>query len=214
MKLYTFPPAPNPKRLDIFILEKGIEIDTTLIDLMAGEQRREPFLSINPWGTVPALVLDDGTVMTEVIGILNYLEALYPEVPLLGTDPISRAQILSWDHRCFSEGFIAVAEVLRNSSEVFVNRALPGPIAYAQIPALVERGQKRIHGFYQVLDEHLQEKDFMVGDTFTVADIAAYVFVNFSGWVKETIPDECQYLLAWYKNISERPSLQSEGIQS
>lgn len=209
MKLYTFPPAPNPKRLDIFIAEKGVKIDTSPVDLMAGEQRREPFLSVNPWGTVPTLVLDDGTVMTEVIGILSYLEELYPQVPLLGLDPVSRAQILSWDHRCFSEGFNGVAEVLRNSSDAFVGRALPGPIAYAQIPDLVERGRKRIHGFYRVLDEHLKGKPFMVGNTFTVADIAAYVFVNFSGWVKETIPDECEHLSAWYQKVAERPSIQS-----
>lgn len=209
MKLYTFPPAPNPKRLDIFIAEKGIEIETITVDLMAGEHRKAPYLSINPWGTVPALVLDDGTLMTEVIGMLYYLEELYPEVPLLGSDTVSRAQILSWDHRCFFEGFSSVAEVLRNSSEAFVDRALPGPISYAQIPDLVDRGRKRIHGFYHVLDKHLEGKPFMVGDTFTVADIAAYVFVSFSGWVKETIPDDCQYLLAWYQKVSERPSVKS-----
>lgn len=214
MKLYTFPPAPNPKRLDIFIREKGIEIDTTSIDLMAGEHRKEPYLSINPWGTVPALVLNDGTLMTEVIGILSYLEELYPQVSLMGNDPISRAQILSWDHRCFSEGITAVGEVFRNSSEVFVDRSLPGPIAYAQIPDLIERGRKRIHGFYQVLDQHLldqhtKDKKFMVGDAFSVADISAYVFINFSGWVKETIPGECEHLSAWHQKISERSSTQS-----
>ena len=207
MKLYTFPPAPNPKRLSIFLAEKGIDVETVIVDLMAGEQRKEPYLSVNPWGTVPVLVLEDGTVMTEVIGILSYLEELYPQTPLLGTDPASRAQALSWDHRCFSEGFTGVAEVLRNSAEVFAGRALPGPVSYEQIPELVERGRKRIHSFYGVLNEHLKNKSFMVGDTFTVADIAAYVFVDFSGWVKETIPEECEHLLAWYQRVSERPSV-------
>jgi len=209
MKLYTFPPAPNPKRLDIFIAEKGIEIEIITVDLMAGEHRKASYLSVNPWGTVPALVLDDGTLMTEVIGMLSYLEELYPEVPLLGSDPVSRAQILSWDHRCFFEGFSSVAEVLRNSSEAFVDRALPGPISYAQIPDLIERGRKRIQGFYHVLNEHLKGKPFMVGDTFTVADIAAYVFVNFSSWVKEAVPDESEHLSAWYQKVSVRPSVQS-----
>lgn len=207
MKLYTFPPAPNPKRLSIFLEEKGINLETVVVDLMAGEQRKEPYLSVNSWGTVPALVLDDGTVMTEVIGILSYLEELYPQTLLLGNDPISRAQVLSWDHRCFSEGFTGVAEVLRNSVEVFAGRALPGPVSYEQIPKLVERGRKRIHSFYDVLNEHLKNKNFMVGDTFTVADIGAYVFVDFSGWVKETIPDECEHLLAWHQRISERSSV-------
>jgi len=207
MKLYTFPPAPNPKRLSLFLAEKSIDIETVIVDLMEGEQRKEPYLSVNAWGTVPALVLDDGTLMIEVIGIFSYLEELYPQAPLLGTDPISRAQVLSWDHRCFSEGFTGVAEVLRNSVEVFAGRALPGPVSYEQIPELVERGRKRIYSFYDVLNGHLKNKNFMVGDTFTVADIGAYVFVDFSGWVKETIPDNCQYLLAWHQRISERPSV-------
>ncbi|PCJ90581.1 MAG: glutathione S-transferase [Porticoccaceae bacterium] len=209
MKLYTFPPAPNPKRLNIFLLEKEISIETEIVDLMAGEHRREPFLSINRHGTVPALVLDDGTVMTEVIGILSYLEALYPKTPLLGTDPLFRAQILSWDHRCFVEGFTGVAEALRNSAEAFAGRALPGPVAYEQIDELVERGRKRIQTFYRVLDEHLDGRHFMVGDTFTMADIAAYVFVDFSGWVKETIPKECGHLAVWYQQVSSRSSVQS-----
>lgn len=209
MKLYTFPPAPNPKRLSLFLAEKGIEIETVNIDLMLGEHREPSYLSVNPLGTVPALVLDDGTVMTEVIGILSYLEAVYPETPLLGTDPVSRAQILSWDHRCFVEGFTGVAEVLRNSSKNFEGRALAGPVSYEQIPELINRGRKRIHTFYQVLDEHLKGKQFMVGDSFSVADIIAYVFVDFSGWVKETIPEGSQNLLAWHENVSQRPAIQS-----
>lgn len=209
MKLYTFLSAPNPKRLNIFLLEKEINIETEVVDLMTGEHRREPFLSINPHGTVPALVLDDGSVMTEVIGMLSYLEALYPKTPLLGTDPLSQAQILSWDHRCFSEGFAGVAEVLRNSAEAFIGRALPGPTPYEQIPELVERGRKRVQTFYRVLDKHLDGRRFMVGDTFTVADIAAYVFVDFSGWVKEGIPEDCGHLVEWHQQVSNRPSVQS-----
>ena len=209
MKLYTFPPAPNPKRLSIFIAEKGITLETITVDLMSGEHRKEPYLTVNPLGTVPALVLADGTVMSEVIGILSYLEALYPQIPLLGTDPLSRAEVLSWDHRCFVEGIVGVAEAFRNSSEAFVGRGLSGPVPYEQIPELVDRGHKRIQAFYHVLDEHLDGCEFMVGDTFTVADIAAYVFVNFSGWVKETIPEECVHLAAWYHQVSARPSVQS-----
>ena len=154
-------------------------------------------------------MLDDGSVMSEVIGILSYLEELHPQIPLLGTDPRSRAEILSWDHRCFVEGIVGVAEALRNSSESFVGRALSGPVSYEQIPELVDRGHKRIQAFYHVLDKHLEGRKFMVGDTFTVADIAAYVFVSFSGWVKETIPDEYVHLTAWYQQVSCRPSVQS-----
>lgn len=209
MKLYIFPPAPNPRRLAIFLNEKGIVLDSQLVDLRAGEQFQPEFLAINPCGTVPTLVLDDGTVLTEVIGIYSYLEALYPDNPLMGADPLSRALIISWDHRCFVEGFLAVAETLRNANKAFAGHALPGQVAYEQIPELAERGRRRIHAFYRVLDEHLANRNFMVGEQFSIADIAAWVFVNFSGWVKETVPDDCARLQHWYQATSERPSIQA-----
>jgi len=178
MRLYTYPPAPNPMRLDIFLSEKGIEIETEHVDLMAKEQFGESFRAVNSGGTVPALVLDDGEVLTEVVGMYSYLEDIYPQRPLLGTDPLSRALILSWDHRCFTDGFQAVAEVLRNSGPSFGRRALPGPISYEQIPELADRGNDRIQAFYRVLNEHLEGREFMVGDDFTIADISAYVFIR------------------------------------
>ncbi|MDX2350112.1 MAG: glutathione S-transferase family protein [Porticoccus sp.] len=209
MKLYTYPPAPNPMRLDIFLAEKGIDIETEHVDLMAREQFNESFRTVNSWGTVPALVLDDGEVLTEVVGMYSYLEDIYPQTPLLGTDPLSRALILSWDHHCFTDGFQAVAEVLRNSAPGFAGRALPGPVSYEQIPELADRGNERIQAFYRVLNEHLEGREFMVGDNFTIADISAYVFVKFSGWVKATIPDECVHLSAWCQQISTRDSVPS-----
>jgi len=209
MRLYTYPPAPNPMRLDIFLSEKGIEIETEHVDLMAKEQFGESFRAVNSGGTVPALVLDDGEVLTEVVGMYSYLEDIYPQRPLLGTDPLSRALILSWDHRCFTDGFQAVAEVLRNSAPSFARRALPGPISYEQIPELADRGNDRIQAFYRVLNEHLEGREFMVGDDFTIADISAYVFVKFSGWVKATIPDGCVHLRAWCQQVSSRDSVQS-----
>jgi glutathione S-transferase len=209
MKLYTYPPAPNPMRLNIFLAEKGIQIETEQVDLMEREQFNESFRAVNSWGTVPALVLDDGVVLTEVVGMYRYLEDIYPQKPLLGTDPISRALILSWDHRCFTDGFQAVAEVLRNSAPGFAGRALPGPVSYEQISELADRGNERIQAFYGVLNKHLEGREFMVGDNFTVADIAAYGFVTFSGWVKATIPDECVHLSTWHQQISTRESVQS-----
>ncbi|MEH6617519.1 MAG: glutathione S-transferase family protein [Porticoccus sp.] len=209
MKLYTYPPAPNPMRLDIFLSEKGIEIETEHVDLMAKEQFGESFRAVNSVGTVPALVLDDGEVLTEVVGMYSYLEDIYPQKPLLGTDPLSRALILSWDHCCFTDGFQAVAEVLRNSAPGFAGRALPGPVSYEQISELAERGNERIQAFYRVLNKHLEGREFMVGDNFTIADISAYVFVKFSGWVKATIPDECVHLSAWCQRVSTRDSVQS-----
>lgn len=208
MKLYTFPPAPNPRRLAIFLAEKGIALDTQLVDLRGGEQFLQQYQAVNPRETVPALVLDDGTLLTEVVGMYIYLESLYPDQPLLGSDPLSRAEIISWDHRCFVDGFQAVAETLRNSNKAFAGHALPGPVGYEQIPELAARGRQRIQAFYRVLDAHLQGREYIVGKNFSVADIAAWVFVEFSGWVKEQVPEACTALAEWCEKTRIRPSIQ------
>src|SRR6056297_3197147 len=144
MHLYTYDPAPNPRRLGLFLEWKGIEIETTQVDLMQLEQLGETYRAINPAGTVPALILDDGTLMTEVIAICDYLEALHPEKPLFGEGPLARAQVLSWDHHLFLSVFMAIAETLRNGNPAFEDRALPGPFKVTQIPALCERGRSRL----------------------------------------------------------------------
>ena len=115
MKLYTFDPAPNPKRLALFMQYKGIEIETQQIDMMAGEQLGDDFRKINPECTVPALMLDDGTVLTEVVGICAYLEELYPDKPLMGSTALEKALVISWDHKLFLGVMMAIASMLRNT---------------------------------------------------------------------------------------------------
>jgi glutathione S-transferase len=197
MHLYTFEAAPNPRRLGLFLAYKGIELATTQVDLMKGEQQSEAFRAINPHCTVPALILDDGTLLTEVIGICDYLESRYPEKPLLGTSALERAQVLSWDHRLFLGVFLAIAEVLRNGNPAFKDRALPGPHRTSQIPALVDRGRERLAQAWPSLDEALAGREFLVGDGITLADLDLLVAVDFAGWVKETVPEQCENLLAW-----------------
>lgn len=207
MKLYDFKPAPNPLRLGLFMSEKGIEIPSETIDLMKGGQFSKEYKAINPMMTVPTLVLDDGTVLTEVISMYSYLEEAYPDTPLMGNTAVERAQVLAWDHRCFAEGMMGIADVLRNSSKAFENRALPGRVNLPQVPDLVERGQKRIAGFFQNLEDHLNGREYMVGDHFTAADISAFVFINFCGWVKATVPDDCPSVKAWSERIAQRPAI-------
>ncbi|MFN2288580.1 MAG: glutathione S-transferase family protein [Chromatocurvus sp.] len=201
MHLYTYDPAPNPRRLGLFLAWKDIDIDTTQVDLMHLEQLDEAYQRVNPSGTVPALVLDDGTLMTEVIAICDYLESLYPQKPLLGTTPLLRAQVLGWDHQIYMNAFSAVAEILRNGNANFADRALPGPTRVPQIPALVDRGRERLRRGWQTYDDVFSERDFLVGDALTLADIDLLVCSEFAGWVKESIPDSCGALLAWRDRV-------------
>lgn len=209
MQLYTFPPAPNPRRLQIFLAEKGISIPTQNVDLMKGEQHAETFRTINPLRTVPTLVTDEGETLAQVCAICDYLEGLHPEPPLLGRTALEKALIREWCHRIFNEGLGAVAEVFRNGNPAFAGRALPGPLDLDQIPELVERGLKRLDAFWKTLDEHLRERDYLVGGAFSMADIDAAVTCGFAGWVRRRIPEECPRLKGWYEAIKTRPSLQA-----
>jgi glutathione S-transferase len=196
MKLYTYDPAPNPQRLTYFLAHKGIEIETVQIDMMGNEQLSDEYQAVNPLGTLPALILDDGTVLTEVIGICAYLEALHPEKPLLGTTPLEKAQVLSWDHKLFNSLMMAVAEALRNGTQAFENRALPGPLDVPQIAELVERGKLRLNHAWPSLNDELQGRDWLVGDTMTLADIDLMICGGFSRWVKCSPPENCANLHA------------------
>ncbi|HEY7775581.1 MAG TPA: glutathione S-transferase family protein [Kineobactrum sp.] len=197
MKLYTFDPAPNARRLQMMLDYKGINIDTVQVNMMKLEQLGEDFRRINPLGTVPALVLDDGTVLTEVIGACVYLEELYPEHPLMGTGALEKALVISWCHRLFNALFHPIAEIFRNGNPAFAGRALPGPISLEQIPALVERGQKRLEGGWAMVDAALANNGFLVNDTFSMADIDLLTCIEFAGWIKESVPESCSNLHAW-----------------
>ena len=202
MKLYTYDPAPNPKRLTLFMAYKGIEIETQQIDMMAAEQLGETFRSINSECTVPALVLDDGTVLTEVVGICCYLEELYPSRPLMGQTALERAQVISWDHKLFVGSIQAVASMLRNSSKGFTGRALSGPLDIPQIPELVDRGLLQLQYTLPKLDAHLAQSPWVAGKNFTLADIDLLVVVDFMAWVKQTIPEGCKHLSDWHQRAS------------
>lgn len=197
MHLYTFSSAPNPRRLALFIDYKHLDVPTTEIDMRAGEHLGEPFLAVNPHGTVPALVTDEGITLTEVIGICAYLEAKFPDRPLLGEDPLEHALVLSWDHRIFVSVLEAFAEILRNRSPAFARRALPGPIAVEQIPELVDRGRQRYRSSLQLIDREMGDRPFLCGDRFTLADISLLVAIETGSWVKEALPEDCSTLQAW-----------------
>ena len=186
--------------------EKGIEIDTVQVDLMKGEQLTEEFREINPLGQVPVLELDDGTRITEVMAICRYLEEIYPDNSLFGRDPVERAKVESINDQLQANGMVAVMEAFRNATPGFVDRAMPGPHNYEQIPALSERGLLRLDNFFSDLEAHLASNQYMVEDYFSIADNTGFTVVEFARWVKKSIPDECSEVNRWYHQIKQRPS--------
>lgn len=204
MKFYDCETAPSPGRVRFFIAEKGIDIDTVQVDLGSREQFSDEFRAINPDCVVPALELDDGSVITEVVAICDYLEAKFPEPPLMGRSDEERARILMWNAKVEQQGLFAVADVFRNTVKGFKDRAMTGPDAYAQLPELAERGRKRIEAFYRRLDGHLANNEFVAGDRYSMADITAKVSVDFAARAKMPTPDDAKNVQRWHGLVSAR----------
>ena len=205
--LYDCATAPSPRRARILLAEKGVAHETVQVDLRSGEQLGEAFRRINPQCTVPALRTGEGAVLTDNAGIAAYLEARYPEPPLLGTTPLEKARIASWNWRVEFEGLLAIAETLRNSSPAMANRALPGPQDYAQIPELAQRGLARVRNFFATLDERLAGSEFVAGEHFSIADITAVVAVDFARVVKVKVDEQHPNLQRWRAAMGQRPSM-------
>jgi glutathione S-transferase len=205
--LYDCATAPSPRRARILLAEKGIPHETVMVDLRTGEQMSEAFRAINPQCTVPALRTEEGSVLTDNPGIAAYLEAKFPEPPMLGRTPLEKAQVASWNWRVEFEGLIAVADALRNSSPAMVNRALPGPNDYPQIPELAQRGLARVQQFFVMLDAHLATSEFVAGDNFSIADITAVVGVDFARVVKVKPTEQHPNLQRWRAAMALRPAM-------
>ncbi|WP_197917111.1 glutathione S-transferase family protein [Thiosulfatihalobacter marinus] len=206
MIFYDCNTAPSPRRARMFIAEKGIEIETRNIDLSKGEQLGPDYLAVNPRATVPALVTQGGQVLGENIAIAAYLEALFPEPPLMGEGAEEKGSVMMWNAMSEFQGGWAVAEALRNAHPAMKDRALPGPESYRQIPELAERGHARLNVFFDLLEQRLQESPYLASGRFTLADITAFVFCDFARVVRRAIPEENGATRDWFARISERDS--------
>jgi glutathione S-transferase len=208
MKLYECHATPNPRRARMFLAEKGITVPLVEVNLIEGENRRPPFLAINPRGLLPTLELDDGTRFDEVMAICRYFEELYPMPPLLGRTPVERARVESLQRRAEFDGMIAGSEVFRNQHPKFADRSLPGAPqeTLPAIPELVARGRSGIVRFHDWLEETLAHSEFLAGDAFTMVDITALCAVDFHAWIEIRIPESNVHTQRWYAAVSSRPS--------
>jgi len=206
MKFYDCKTAPSPRRVRIFLAEKSVEIETAQVDLGKGEQLNEAYREVNPDCAVPALQLDDGSHISEVLVICQYIEETYPEPALMGGTAEERARVSMWNAKVEQQGLLAMADAFRNSAKGLENRAVTGPDAYPQIPELAERGRLRVLQFFKRLDAQLASSRFVAGDRYSMADITAMVLVDFAGWIKIQVPDEATNIARWYAEVSKRPS--------
>jgi glutathione S-transferase len=205
--LYDCSTAPSPRRARILLAEKGVVHDTVQIDLRTGEQFGDAYRAINPQCTVPALRTEEGPVLTDNAGIAAYLEARFPQPALLGSTPLEKAEIASWNWRLEFEGLMAIAEALRNSVPAMANRALPGPVEYAQIPELAQRGLARLQQFMDTLDQRLAGREFVATDRFSIADITAVVAVDFARVVRVKPGEQHAHLRRWHGAMAGRPAV-------
>lgn len=200
MKLYEGARAPNPRRVRIFLAEKGISVPTELVDIGTLQQKSAAYTAINPLQRVPALVLDDGTVLTESIAICRYFEALYPDPPLFGRAGLEAAVIEMWNRRVELHLMLPVSQVFRHLHPAMKEMEVP------QVAAWGEANKPRVREFLALLDQELADRAFIAGNAFSVADISGLVAVDFMKPAKLVVPEEFTHLRRWHAEVRARPS--------
>lgn len=200
MKLYDFARAPNPRRVRIFLAEKGIEIPTEQVDLGTLQQKTPEFTAVNPMQRLPVLVLDDGTIVAESIAICRYFEALRPEPPLFGRGALEVAMIEMWQRRMELNFLGPVAAVFRHLHPAMKEMEVP------QVPDWGEANKPRVGEFLEFLDRELADRLFVAGDHYSVADITGLVGVDFLKPARMAVPDTLRNVHRWYGQVAARPS--------
>jgi len=202
MKIYDSQTAPNPRRVRIFLAEKGIKVAYEQVDIVAAANRAPEFRAKNPLGTLPVLELDDGTCIAESVAICRYFEELHPDPPLMGTSARDRALVEMWQRRMELELFIPITQVFRNTHPFFAGR----------IPQVAEYGdvsRKTAEARMAWLDGVLADRAFIAGDRYTIADITVLCAVDFGRVSKIRIQPEQPHLARWHAAVSARPSAQA-----
>jgi glutathione S-transferase len=200
MKLYDGGRAPNPRRVRVFLAEKGITVPTEQVDLGKLQQRSDAYTAVNPLQRVPALVLDDGTVIAESIAICRYFEALNPEPPLFGRGALEGALVEMWNRRAELHLLFPVASIFQHLHPAMKIMVDP------QVPQWGEANKPRVMTFLQFLDAELAGRRFLAGKDFSVADITAMIAVDFMRVSKLAVPDDLSHVRRWHEAVSARPS--------
>ena len=201
MKLYDHPTAPNPRRVRVFLAEKGIEVERVSVDLQAGEHKTPEFLEKNMNGQIPVLELDDGTCISESIAICRYFEAEHPDPPLFGATSREQGKIEMWIRRIELNFMMPVGLAWVHGSP------LTKAVVKQQIPEMAEQARSMVRSYFDFLDQHLEGSEFLAGDAFSVADIIALCTADFAAQLNDLPHSSDQvHLSRWYGAVSGRPS--------
>jgi glutathione S-transferase len=200
MKLYDGGRAPNPRRVKVFLAEKGITVPVEQVDLGKLAHKSPGYAAINPLQRVPALELDDGTVISESIAICRYFERLHPEPPLFGTDAKDMAVVEMWERRIEFHLLGPISHIFRNSHPAMAAMEVP------QVPAWADANKPRVMDFLGLLDNELGKHRHIAGDRFSVADITGMIAVDFMKPAKLSVPGQLSNLTRWHGEVSARPS--------
>ncbi|MEC7765602.1 MAG: glutathione S-transferase family protein [Pseudomonadota bacterium] len=200
MKLYDLPPSPNARRVRIFIAEKGLEIPMVPVNMMAGENQSEGYLAKNSLGKMPLLELDDGTCIAESVAICRYLEEMNPNPPLMGRNPVEKALVEMWHRRMELEFLIPMVTIFLHTGEMWKDRV-------TQIPQVAETRTLYVKERMEWLNSELDGKEYITGEDYTVADIAAQcAFIMGKAALGMRIPDDLVNLSEWFARVSSRPT--------
>ena len=200
MKLYNSNFAPNPRRVRVFLAEKGVSIPRVEVDLAKLEHKAPDYSAVNPFQQIPALELDDGTVIGESIAICRYIEELHPEPNLFGATALERALVEMWQRRVEWHLLLPIAQVFRHSHPHMAKMEDP------QVPDWAAVNRPRALRNMMIFDGVLRDRPFVAGERFTVADITGLVALDFARPARIEIPPECESLTRWHERLRARPS--------
>ena len=200
MKIIETRTAPNPRRVRIFLAEKGLEVPFEEVDLMAGDLRTPEFTRINPLQRVPVLILDDGTAIAETVAICRYFEEIQPEPALMGRSAREKALIEMWNRRVELGLFQSVAHVFRHLNPKMAHLEQP------QVAAWGQANRPKVLENLAILDRQLADRPFVAGPGFSIADITAFVAVAFMKPARLDLPGEFRNVARWFREMADRPS--------
>ncbi|HET6390849.1 glutathione S-transferase [Hyphomicrobium sp.] len=200
MRIIETHAAPSPRRVNIFLAEKGIEVPREEVNMMVDDLKSGDFAKLNPWGRVPVLILDDGRAISETVAICRYFEEISPEPPLFGTGPIGKAEVEMWNRRIENGLYNAVFAVFRH---------LHPKMAHLEVPQIAEWGEankEKVAHELKLTDARLSQSRFLAGDAYSIADITALVAIDFMKPARLGRPDGFTNVLRWHEEVSARPS--------